>query len=260
MNDMDVAGEVFSAMLDARVTLNREPVCSVASAESVLYHVCQTSVLNSRGHTLQPVQFIPALERASLIRLFDRHVVKQAISSLRARPDSRLGVEVSAQSSVADVVWEAIFQLIEQTPDVAERLVIEIPEAAWFDAHERVQRFTQSLKHAGCKIAIADFGIETAIGVRSPDIIKIDASFTAAARHGRVHVEHLAQLIRRAAKQAETVVVEGVDEPVDIMHVRECGAQWAQGQLVTALFSDGPKSASACSTSSALAARTQIAS
>ncbi|RKT13480.1 diguanylate phosphodiesterase [Paraburkholderia sp. RAU2J] len=234
MDERGLAGEVFSAMIDSRVGLHREPVRDVTCNDNVLYQQCAAAVSDSQGRPLNPALFMPALERMSLIRLCDRYVVKQAIAALQASPTLRLGFGISTQSAVADVVWKAIFHLLEETPDVAERLVIEFPEPAWFDAHEQAQHFAYRLKQAGCKIAIDNFGIETAIGIRAPDIIKIDASFVAAARHGEKHVARLARLVRLAAEQADDVVIQGVDDPLDLLHVHECGTKWVQGQFVKA--------------------------
>ncbi|MGF6372318.1 EAL domain-containing protein (putative c-di-GMP-specific phosphodiesterase class I) [Paraburkholderia sp. RAU6.4a] len=234
MDDKGLAGEVFSAMIDSRVKLHREPVCNVTGSENVLYHECCATATDARGNELNPALFMSALERMSLIRLFDRYVVKQAIAALRGSATLRLGINISVQSAVADVVWHAIFHLLEEAPEVAQRLVIEFPEPAWFDAHDNAQHFAYRLKQAGCRIAIDNFGIETAIGIHTPDIIKIDASFVAAARHGEKHVARLARLVRLAAEQADDVVIQGVDEPMDLLHVHECTTKWVQGHFVKA--------------------------
>lgn len=234
MNDMDLAGEVFNAMRESRVVLRREPVCSVSGGEGILYYECLSTVVDSRGRQLRAAQFIPSLERLLLIRAFDRHVLRQAVTLLRAMPDVRLGVNLSAQSAVADIAWEAMLHLIERTPDVAARLVVEITETARLDA-QRGRRFAQRLKQAGCQVAIDDFGVgygvDTAIGIHSPDIIKIDASFVAAARRGEAHAARLRAMVKLAGSLAPQVVVEGVEQETDLAHARDAGARWVQGWL-----------------------------
>ncbi|MFX1739736.1 EAL domain-containing protein [Paraburkholderia sp. A1RI_3L] len=235
MNDMDVAAEVFGAMRDARVLLRREPVRSIVGGDAVLYCECLSTVINSHGRQLRPVQFIPSLERLQLIGAFDRHVFRQAITLLRSMPEVRLGINVSAQSAVADIAWEAMLHLVERAPDVATRLVVEITETAPLDAGQG-RRFAQRLRQAGCRVAIDDFGVgygvETAIRIQTPDIIKIDGSFVAAARRGETYLARLARLVRLASELAGEVVVEGVEQQDDLTHARECGAKWAQGRLL----------------------------
>ncbi len=212
-----------------------------SGGEGILYYECLSTVVDSRGRQLRAAQFIPSLERLLLIRAFDRHVLRQAVTLLRAMPDVRLGVNLSAQSAVADIAWEAMLHLIESTPDVATRLVVEITETARLDA-QRGRRFAQRLKQAGCQVAIDDFGVgygvDTAIGIHSPDIIKIDASFVAAARCSEGHLARLARLVRLASDLAEEVVVEGVELQEDLTNARECGAKWVQGWFVTDAFLD----------------------
>ncbi|KWK64583.1 EAL domain-containing protein [Burkholderia ubonensis] len=240
MNDMDWAGEVYGAMRDARVLLRREPIRHVSGNGDVLYCECLATVVDARGSLLHPAQFIPPLERLQLIRAFDRHVLRQAVTLLRASPDVRLGINLSGQSAVVDIAWEAVLQLIERTPEVARRLVVEITETARLDP-EQGRRFAQRLRQAGCRVAIDDFGVgygvETAIGIRTPDVIKIDASFVVAARYGESHLARLERLVRLASELAEEVVVEGVEQPEDMAHAQQCGAKWVQGWFVRDAFS-----------------------
>jgi len=239
MNDMDWAGEVFGAMREARVLLRREPIRHASGSGDVLYCECLATVVDSRGRLLRPAQFIPPLERLQLIRAFDRHVLRQAVTLLRASPDVRLGINLSGQSAAIDIAWEAVLQLIERTPEVARRLVVEITETARLDPAQG-RRFAQRLRQAGCRVAIDDFGVgygvETAIGIRTPDVIKIDASFVVAARYGEAHLARLARLVRLASELAEEVVVEGVEQPEDMAHAQQCGAKWVQGWFVTDAF------------------------
>ncbi len=189
MVDMELAEEVLGAMREDRVLLRREPVCSVANPSHVLYHECLATVVDGRGEHLRPSQFIPPLEQLQLMRAFDRYVVRRVVAMLREEPRVRLGVNVSAQSAVPDVVWQAQFAELEHAPEVALRLVVEITETARLERHQG-RRFCNRLQQVGCSVAVDDFGagygVETAIEIRSPDIIKIDASVLGAMRRGRM--------------------------------------------------------------------------
>ncbi|CAM2198022.1 EAL domain-containing protein [Paraburkholderia kururiensis] len=231
--EMEQVQAVFTAMRQGRVVLRREAVCSVGEPRQVLYEECLARV---QGEALSPAQFIPLLERFSMVCTFDRYVMGQAVALLRGEPDVRLGVNVSALSMLPEVMWEVRFRQLEQMPEVASRLVVEVTESARMDV-TLGGRFVRRLRQAGCRVAVDDFGVgygvETAVSIRTPDIIKIDASLLVAARRGGAAQKRLAGMVRIAGSLARQVVVEGVEDQRDLELARQAGAQWAQGRLFT---------------------------
>ncbi|WP_161978178.1 EAL domain-containing protein [Paraburkholderia kururiensis] len=231
MPEMEQVEAVFTAMRQGRLVLRREAVCSVTQPRRVLYEECLARV---RGMALSPAQFIPLLERFSMVCAFDRYVMRQAVALLRGEPAARLGVNLSALSMLPGVMWEALFRQLAEQPEVAGRLVVEITESARMDV-ALGGRFVRQLRQLGCGVAVDDFGVgygvETAVSIQSPDIIKIDASLLAGARCSGAGQARLAGMVRLAADLAPQVVVEGVEGEADLELVRAAGAQWVQGWL-----------------------------
>lgn len=240
MTEMEQAGAVFAALREGRLRLAREPVCGTQEPGRVLYEECLARVEGEPG--LVPGQFIPVLERLALVCAFDRHVMRRVIGLLRAGAQATLGVNLSARSLVPVVAWEALLRQLADRGDVAARLVVEITETARLEV-EPGRRFVQRLRQAGCRVAIDDFGagygVETAMAIGTPDIVKIDASFVAAARGSDAGMARLAAMVRLAADLAPQVVVEGVEQEQDLWHAREAGAQWAQGRFFSAAGTGG---------------------
>ncbi|WP_322009718.1 EAL domain-containing protein [Paraburkholderia sp. J12] len=230
---LKIAEAVVDAMYEGRVKFATEPVCSVeGTGAGLLYWECLARVSDKCGRILRASEFVPALEAIGLIRQLDRYVVRRAIALLRANPCLCLGVNVSGASAVLDVVWEAMFVDLATTPDAASRLIVEITET---EALERGggRQFGDALRKAGCRLAVDDygvgFGIETAIEVGDPDIVKIDASFLAGIRTGVFEVRRLAEMVSLASEISSYVVVEGVENESDLELAKEAGARWVQG-------------------------------
>ncbi|WP_296223388.1 EAL domain-containing protein [Ralstonia sp. UBA689] len=228
------SAEVFAAMRDHRVILEVEPVCADVGSAPVFYFECLGRILRLDGECVAPDNFLPALERSGLIRVFDDYIVNRVIQSLEHFPELTLGVNISAISAAPDALWDGVFEELERRPQIAARLVIEITETARLE-WERGRQFVNRLKQLGCQIAIDDFGVsygvETAIQIKSPDIIKIDRSILQGIREGRYPSDALKKMISLASRLAPQVVVEGVECEADYDLARDGGAPWMQGFL-----------------------------
>ncbi|MET3228505.1 UNVERIFIED_ORG: EAL domain-containing protein (putative c-di-GMP-specific phosphodiesterase class I) [Burkholderia sp. 1263] len=239
MTDTEVAEAVFAAMREDRVKLRFEPVCSTVDGSVVLYHECLTDVTDATGRRIDPMTFVPALQRVDLIRAYDRYVVRRVIGLLRSTAAIRLGVNISGRSAVLDVIWEAALLCLAFEPSIAARLVVEITETEPV-ARGRTRVFADRLRATGCLVAIDDFGagygVDTAMEIRSPDIIKIDASFVTAADGNASAQARLKRIVSMAASIADAVVVEGVQSESQFASAKAAGATWVQGHLIAAQY------------------------
>lgn len=231
--DFATAEEVCAATEAGRLTIATEPIYNINNPDLVLYQECFPRLRGSRGEFLFPETFIPSLERTGMIRWFDRYVVRRVIRALRDQPDLVLGINISALSAVDDALWTSVLIDLQQSLDVAQRLVLEISENAPLKIG-RARRFGNMLRQLGCVVAIDDFGVgygvETSIAIGRPDIIKIDASFLSRIGTDTNNRSRLAGMIRIASDMSSKVIVEGVENEADIDRIRGAGAIWAQGR------------------------------
>lgn len=227
-----VAVEAFAAVRDDRVLLEAEPVWSVTDPNDVLYFECLARIQAASGERLSPASFIPQLEQAGLISVLDGHIVNLVLKQLRAYPELCFGVNLSATSAVMDAFWELKFAEFAQAPDLSRRLFIEITETAALDPQQG-RLFVNRLRHCGCRVVIDDFGVgyglQTAMLIKFPDVIKIDRSVLAGIRNRHYSQALLRKLVIAASRWAPQVVIEGVESEADLTIVREAGAGWAQG-------------------------------
>ncbi|KVU08331.1 hypothetical protein WK60_22245 [Burkholderia ubonensis] len=231
--DFAIAEDVCATSKASHLTIATQPIFSVNNPDLILYHVCFPRLLRSRGELLSPDTLMPSIERSGMARWFDRYGVRRVIRALRDQPDLILGVNISALSAVDDALWTSTLIDLQQSPDIAQRLVLEISENAPLRL-ERARRFGNMLRQLGCAIAIDDFGaaygVETNIGIDRPDIIKIDASFRRGFSADTNIRSRLAGMVRIASDMSPKVIVKGVEHEVDIEHIRDAGALWAQGR------------------------------
>ncbi|KWA70823.1 hypothetical protein WL30_15250 [Burkholderia ubonensis] len=231
--DFAIAKEVCVATQASHLTIATEPIYSIDNPDLILYRECLPRLLDGRGEPLSPEAFVPSLERTGMVRWFDRYIVRRVIRALRDQPDLILGVNISALSAVDDALWTSTLIDLQQSPDIAQRLVLEISENAPLTL-ARARRFGSMLRQLGCAIAIDDFGaaygVATNIAIDRPDIIKIDSSFRRGISADTNVRSRLAGMIRIASDISPKVIVEGIEHEADIEHIRDAGAIWAQGR------------------------------
>src|SRR5262249_43849967 len=113
------------------------------------------------------------------------------------------------------------------------RLVIEITETAALYDIEESARFVSALRHAGCRVALDDFGAGHSslryLQSLSVDTVKVAGSLVAtiaASAAGQVLLRHLLQLAQGFGFRT---VAEGVETAEDAALLRRQGIGYLQG-------------------------------
>jgi EAL domain-containing protein (putative c-di-GMP-specific phosphodiesterase class I) len=204
-------------------------VCS--GTGKVDYFECLLRMRDEQGNIIAAANFVTTLEELGLIGMVDRYVLEKTFDELAADPEVRLGLNVSGLT-VCDPSWlEALRSLLRRRSDLAPRLVVEITETAALGDIAQSARFVDTLRHAGCRVALDDFGAgHTSLRhLRSlpVQIVKIDGSLVrqvTSRAHHRVFLRHLLCL-------AETCGLTTVAESVESAE----GAEWLRIQGVARL-------------------------
>ena len=223
---------VRDALSQNRLLFAFQPVISAASGQ-IDYFEC---LLRMREHDDRLVacgEFITAIEQVGLIGLINRYVLGRAFAELAAHPEVRLGFNVSGLTA-CDRPWlRSLMSLLRKKPELAHRLVVEITETAALDDLDESARFVETLRHAGCRVALDDFGAGHTslrhLQVLAVDTIKIDGSFVrslAGCRENRVILRHLLGLTRGFGL---STIAECVETAEEAALLREEGVGFLQG-------------------------------
>ncbi|AOJ76646.1 MULTISPECIES: EAL domain-containing protein [Burkholderia cepacia complex] len=232
-SDLGLAGTVLAAIAQDRVMLWAQPIVSVRDDAAVLYHECLVRIVDADGLPIvYPSEFIPSLERLELMRFVDRYIVSMAIDLMDSNVDLRLGINISAQSANNFQWWESIFLILENRPDIACRLVVEITETTQLSSVSG-RMFVERLRLSGCAIAVDDFGdgfsLENSTHIAQLDIVKIAGRMLPADCGDQTQCNRFKKLVARARCHAKQVVVEGIEGIAGLRTAVLSGAQWVQG-------------------------------
>jgi EAL domain-containing protein (putative c-di-GMP-specific phosphodiesterase class I) len=227
-----VGAAVEAALRQDRLFFAFQPVVCAATG-TVDYFECLLRMRDEEGGVVSGGEFITIIEELGWIGLIDRYVLKKTVQDLAADPEVRLGLNISGMTA-GDRPWlRLLISLLRHRRDIARRLVVEITEtAALGDIAESV-RFVDTLRDAGCRVALDDFGAGHTslrhLQILPVDIVKIDGSLVrnlSSRPQNRIFLRHLLGLINGFGL---TTVAECVENAEDAALLRAEGIGYLQG-------------------------------
>ncbi|MBV8889860.1 MAG: EAL domain-containing protein [Alphaproteobacteria bacterium] len=177
---LSIGERVQAALRDERVLFAFQPVVC-ATTGVVDYYECLLRMREEDGRIAAAGEFVPIVEQLGFIRLVDRYVLDKAVQELTEHPEVRLGLNISGLTA-ADRPWlRSLISQLRNKPEIACRLVVEITETAALYDIEESARFVGTLRQAGCRVALDDFGAGHTslrhLQSLAVDTVKIDGSF-----------------------------------------------------------------------------------
>lgn len=187
---------------------------------------------------VSPADFIPVAEETGLIIPIGEWVLRAACAEAASWPDdTRVSVNLSPAQFQQDNLLAVVLQALADANLPADRLELEITESILLENTEATLAILRSLREAGVRIAMDDFGIGfssmRSISVFPFDKIKLDQSFVtdfgSSERAGTI-IEVMAMLGRRLNI---TVTAEGVETEEQLAWLRSLGVSEVQGYLIS---------------------------
>ncbi|GBF59420.1 cyclic di-GMP phosphodiesterase PdeB [Candidatus Phycosocius bacilliformis] len=221
-----------SALADNRMCLFRQPIISSADNQVVRWE-CLSRLIQVDGRIVGPVEFIPAAERAGLVGELDIETLNLALSALTREQDTQLAINVSAGTIADAAACGDYLEILGHNQAISNRLTVEITESIAIHDLDAAARFGQSVRSAGARLALDDFG-EGHTSFRSIralplDEIKIDGAYVQnieSRDDSRAFVIAIDQLARGLGMET---VAERVETAEEAEALREIGVIGQQG-------------------------------
>ena len=221
-----------AALRQNRLLFAFQPVVCAATGK-VDYFDCLLRMRDEEGGIVSGGEFITVVEELGWIGLIDRYVLEKTVQALAADPEVRLGFNISGMTA-CDRPWlRSLTSLLRHRRDIARRLVVEITETAALGDIAESARFVDTLRHAGCRVALDDFGAGHTslrhLQILPVDIVKIDGSLVRNLTNRpqtMIFFRHLLGLIKDLGS---ATVAEGVENAEDAALLRAEGIGFLQG-------------------------------
>jgi diguanylate cyclase (GGDEF)-like protein len=187
----------------------------------------------SRG-VLLPETFIQLTEDIGLIGDLTTHLLRQATAdALQWDPRLGLSINVSPVQFKDKLLAERILGVLTELGFPAERLEVEITEAALVADVEAARTIMMALKRRGVKIALDDFGTGYSslhhLRELPFDSLKIDRSFVTSGRDDAESAKIVTAIIGLSHNLGLPTTAEGVESADDAAWLIEQGCDLGQG-------------------------------
>lgn len=203
----------------------------LSSAETLLrFHSKENGMIS-------PVVFIPLLEDTGLIIPVGKWVLEQACRRCKEIQEFIPGFRVSVNLSYVQVkksnVLKEIIANVEKYELKPGNLMIELTESGFLESDSNFMKLCDGLKEAGIVLALDDFGTGYSnfryLYDLSPNVIKIDRSFTVKAlQNGYEHglLQHIIEMIHSIKLR---ICIEGIETDEELEKINHLGPDFIQG-------------------------------
>jgi EAL domain-containing protein (putative c-di-GMP-specific phosphodiesterase class I)/GAF domain-containing protein len=186
---------------------------------------------------VSPGEFIPIIERTSMVRETTHRVLEMALRQLAAWRRDGIELEVAVNVSAVNL----------QEPDFCERVVaglheyglpasslaLEITESTLMKNPRLAETTLNALAAAGVQLAIDDFGTGYSslayLQSLPAEVVKIDQSFVRNLEHDERKRSLVSAMIKLSHDLGHRVVAEGVETPEVVEVLKQAGCDEAQG-------------------------------
>jgi sensor c-di-GMP phosphodiesterase-like protein len=228
--------ELAQAIRNGELVPYYQPIVDLTTARVVSAEVL-VRWRKPNGTLVPPVQFIPLAESSGLIieltRALMRRVCAEAGTAIGARPDFRIGFNLSAQHFVDECVVEDVRTIFSASPISLKQVLLEVTERQALDNLAMARRVIASLQGLGVHVGIDDLGTGHSglsymlkLGV---DFIKIDKMFVDALDTERYSATIIETLVGLARDMRMDIIAEGVETFEQVQNLRDRGIRKAQG-------------------------------
>ena len=210
-----------------------QPVVRAEGGHTISFHECLVRVRRPDGSLLVAGDFMPAIERLGMAPMIDRRVLQLTLETLRRHPSARLSVNVFPHT-MQDRDWLSSFEdAVEDQPELAERLIVEVTETAAMLDIARTRSFMDRLRSNGVSFALDDFGaghtsLRQLRNLRF-DILKIDGQFIRDIEHSPDDAFLVETLVKVAQRYEMMTVAEAVQTPAEARCLAGLGVEFFQG-------------------------------
>ena len=196
------------------------------------------------GEMVPMSQLIPASVRLNYSEELDKMLFSNAFALLKAE-NGRVGLNVSRLSLLSPNFQSWLLSKLNEEPDIAKRLVLEIPERALVNSAQTLNMFAQQLKALGVRITLEHYGAQLAGFIHlkelQPDYLKLDGRFTANIHEQQDNQLFVESLLAIAHGLNIKIIAEMVESSAESDWLKDAGVDFQQGYFIAAprLVQDG---------------------
>ena len=239
---MDWAGRIDSFLNGSGLHLRCQQVMPIGAGTSLLpYYEILLGIENPDGTAIQPMHFIPAVERLQRAHEVDIWVIRNVFEWIGANQShfASLGgfaINLSATSLSNPEVMRYLQTVLPGRGVPADKIIFEITETAAIESYGAAQDFIREIRRYGCKFSLDDFGsgFTSYAHLKNlrTDALKIDGSFIKDMLKNPGDYAMVKSMNDIGHSLGLRTVAEYVESPMILDALREIGVDYAQGYAI----------------------------
>jgi EAL domain-containing protein (putative c-di-GMP-specific phosphodiesterase class I) len=182
-----------------------------------------------------PGEFVALAEAVGLTEELDWAVVSAVCEAAGAAGGTRVACNLSGLSLQSPKFREDIKHLLENTPGMAERLVVEITETAEIEQENEAAQMIELLREHRIPVCLDDFGAGAAafryLRAFRVDYVKVDGIYVANALQSERDRGFIAAMVDLARTVGAQVVAERIETEEEAALMLQLGVRYGQGYL-----------------------------
>ncbi|BBE71140.1 putative bifunctional diguanylate cyclase/phosphodiesterase [Oharaeibacter diazotrophicus] len=230
-----LARELRAAIYLDELDVHYQPIFVAGKDRPVAYEALVRWNHPLRG-TISPAAFVPVAEQSTLIDDLGRWVLARVCRDLPSLDAIRVSVNVSAVQLRSPDFARRVLDLLAHHGTDPSRIAFEVTESVLLDGEASAQAAFETLRRAGARICLDDFGAGFAgLGYLRRlrfDVIKLDRTLVAGAASGGPDQAFVAALLAMARAIDTDVLAEGIETEEQLALMRAAGCRFFQGYLL----------------------------
>lgn len=229
--------EIKGGLLSGQFTAVYQPILRISDNQIAGFEALVRWNHPEKG-VVSPAEFIPIMEKQSLIAELTRHMLSEALHQLALwqvqHPQLFMSVNLSAQDIQTPAFVRHLARLIVDYDLTPTNVVLEITETELLVDWQQAASTLSSLRALGVRLALDDFGTGYSslsyLNRIQADKLKIDRSFISGASNHRDDKVLLA-MITMGQALGMSVIAEGIETYEQLALMKSLGCDYYQGFL-----------------------------
>jgi diguanylate cyclase len=249
-HDPQLVEDLRTTLSTARQTLSE---LGVSTGELTCHYQPKISAEDDRVHSVEalvrwhhptrglllPDQFLPAAERAGLMRLVATRVLDIALPEIRSWRDQGVNLTVAVNLSATNLLdlglVDTIDRLLQTHRLPADALILEITENTLTTDSQRSRNTVNAVRRLGIRLSLDDYGTGWSSLARLQDLsvdeLKLDKVFVARLARDPRSIAIVRSTVALAHSLGADLVAEGVEDMATLRALRQYGCTITQGHV-----------------------------
>lgn len=226
------AQRLRDALMRNRLRLVHQPVSSLTEEIDGVFDT-RVRLLDEHDQMVLPSEFLPAAERAGMVKNIDRWVIGASLSFCAAKEPGLVFVRLSLDSVTDPTLLDWLQARLRQNRIRPEQICFQVAEDVVAQQLKQSQLLAKDLREAGFKFAIDHVGtgrdsVQLIRHVRM-DYVKIDGSLMQGLHRDNEMQKIVGELVRAAKEVGVHTIAERVEDANTMAVLWQLGIAYIQG-------------------------------